>query len=42
MASTCDGSEEVARFTLAFEHLRAQPLPPAATMRLIEEIAADT
>ena len=36
------GSDEVARYTLAFEHLRATALSPAATMRLIEEIAADT
>ena len=36
------GSEEVARYALAFEHLRAAALSPAATMRLIEEIAANT
>jgi hypothetical protein len=36
------GSEEVARYALAFEHLRAVALSPAATMRLIEEIAANT
>ncbi len=34
------GSEEVARYALAFEHLRAAALSPAATTRLIEEIAA--
>ena len=37
-----DGEEEVARYTLAFEHLRATALPTAVTASLIEEIAADT
>ncbi len=37
-----DGEEEVARYTLAFEHLRAAALPTAATVSLIEGIAADT
>ena len=37
-----DGEEEVARYTLAFEHLRATALPTAATVSLIEGIAADT
>ena len=37
-----DGEDEVARYTLAFEHLRAIALPTAATVSLIEEIAADT
>ena len=36
------GSEEVARYTLAFEHLRAAAFSPAATMSLIEEVAAST
>jgi len=36
------GSEEVARYALAFEHLRAVALSPAATVGLIEEIAANT
>ena len=36
------GNEEVARYTVAFEHLRAAAFSPAATMRLIEEIAANT
>jgi hypothetical protein len=31
----------VARYALAFKHLRAAALSPAATMRLIEEIAAN-
>jgi hypothetical protein len=35
------GAEEVARYALAFKHLRAAALSPAATMRLIEEIAAN-
>lgn len=33
--------EEVARYTLAFEHLRASALSTAATVRLIEQVAAD-
>ena len=37
-----DGEDEVARYTLAFEHLRATALSTAATVSLIEEIAADT
>jgi hypothetical protein len=37
-----DGEDEVARYTLAFEHLRATALSTAATVTLIEEIAADT
>ena len=37
-----DGEEEVARYTLAFEHLRAAALATAATVSLIEGIAADT
>lgn len=36
------GSAEVARYTLAFEHLRATALSTAATRGLIEEIAAET
>ena len=36
------GSDEVARYTLAFEHLRATALSTAATRSLIEEIAAET
>jgi hypothetical protein len=36
------GSEVVAQYALAFEHLRAAALSPAAAMRLIEEIAANT
>jgi len=36
------GGDEVARYTRAFEHLRATALSTGATMRLIEEIAADT
>lgn len=34
--------EEVARYRLAFEHLRATALPTGATRGLIEEIAANT
>ena len=37
-----DGEDEVARYTLALEHLRATALSTAATVSLIEEIAADT
>ena len=37
-----DGEDEVARYTLAFEHLRATALPTVATVSLIKEIAADT
>src|SRR6266699_62576 len=34
-------ADEVARYTLVFEHLRASALPTTATMRLIEEVARD-
>ena len=36
------GGEEVARYALAFEHLRAAACSPAATIRLIEGIAVST
>lgn len=35
-------ADEVARYTLVFEHLRASALSTAATVRLIEEVARDT
>jgi transcriptional regulator with XRE-family HTH domain len=34
--------DEVARYTLSFEHLRASALSTAATVRLIEEVARET
>src|SRR6266571_4785044 len=37
-----ESSDEVARYTLVFEHLRASALSTAATVRLIEEVARDT
>jgi transcriptional regulator with XRE-family HTH domain len=37
-----ESAEEVARYTLVFEHLRASALSTSATMRLIEERARDT
>ncbi len=37
-----ESTDEVARYTLVFEHLRASALSTAATMRLIEEVARDT
>jgi Domain of unknown function (DUF5753) len=37
-----ESTDEVARYTLVFEHLRATALSPAATVRLIEEVARDT
>jgi transcriptional regulator with XRE-family HTH domain len=37
-----ESAEEVARYTLSFEHLRASALSTAATVRLIEEVARDT
>ncbi|MGA2830795.1 MAG: helix-turn-helix transcriptional regulator [Streptosporangiaceae bacterium] len=37
-----DSEDEVARYTLAFEHLRATALSTAATVSLIEEVAAET
>lgn len=36
-----DSADEVARYTLVFEHLRASALPPTATTRLIDEVATD-
>ena len=35
-------ADEVARYTLVFEHLRASALSTAATVRLIEEVTRDT
>jgi transcriptional regulator with XRE-family HTH domain len=35
-------ADEVARYTLVFEHLRASALSTAATVRLIDEVARDT
>jgi transcriptional regulator with XRE-family HTH domain len=35
-------TDEVARYTLVFEHLRASALSTAATVRLIEEVTRDT
>jgi len=35
-------ADEVARYTLVFEHLRASALPTTATMRMIEEVAGET
>jgi transcriptional regulator with XRE-family HTH domain len=37
-----ESADEVARYTLSFEHLRASALSTAATVRLIEEVARDT
>ena len=37
-----ESADEVARYTLVFEHLRASALSTAATVRLIEEVARDT
>jgi transcriptional regulator with XRE-family HTH domain len=37
-----ESADEVARYTLSFEHLRASALPTAATVHLIEEVARDT
>jgi transcriptional regulator with XRE-family HTH domain len=37
-----ESAEEVARYILVFEHLRATALSTLATMRLIEEVARDT
>ena len=37
-----ESAEEVARYTLVFDHLRASALSTAATVRLIEEVARDT
>jgi transcriptional regulator with XRE-family HTH domain len=36
-----ESSDEVARYTLVFEHLRASALSTPATMRLIDEVAKD-
>ncbi len=37
-----ESADEVARYTLVFEHLRASALSTAATVRLIQEVARDT
>jgi len=37
-----ESADEVARYTLVFEHLRASALSTVATVRLIEEVARDT
>jgi Domain of unknown function (DUF5753) len=37
-----ESADEVARYSLVFEHLRATALSPPATVRLIEEVARDT
>jgi len=37
-----ESADEVARYNLVFEHLRATALSTAATVRLIEEVARDT
>ena len=37
-----DTADEVARYTLVFEHLRASALSTAATARLIQEVARKT
>ncbi len=37
-----ESADEVARYTLVFEHLRASALSTSATVRLIEEVARDT
>lgn len=37
-----ESADEVARYTLVFEHLRASALSTAATVRLIDEVARDT
>jgi transcriptional regulator with XRE-family HTH domain len=37
-----ESADEVARYTLVFEHLRASALSTAATARLIDEVARDT
>lgn len=37
-----ESADEVARYSLVFEHLRASALSTAATVRLIEEVARDT
>ncbi|HEV2376234.1 MAG TPA: helix-turn-helix transcriptional regulator [Streptosporangiaceae bacterium] len=37
-----ESADEVARYTLVFEHLRASALSTAATVRLIEEVDRDT
>jgi len=37
-----ESAEEVARYILVFEHLRASALSTTATVRLIEEVARDT
>ncbi len=37
-----ESADEIARYTLVFEHLRASALSTAATVRLIEEVARDT
>jgi transcriptional regulator with XRE-family HTH domain len=37
-----ESADEVARYTLSFEHLRASALSTAATVRLIDEVARDT
>jgi transcriptional regulator with XRE-family HTH domain len=37
-----ESADEVARYSLVFEHLRASALSTAATVRLIEEVTRDT
>ncbi len=37
-----ESTEEVARYTLVFEHLRASALPTAATVRFIDKVARNT
>ncbi|HLQ53969.1 MAG TPA: DUF5753 domain-containing protein [Streptosporangiaceae bacterium] len=37
-----ESADEVARYTLVFEHLRASALSTSATVRLIDEVARDT
>jgi transcriptional regulator with XRE-family HTH domain len=37
-----ESTDEVARYSLVFEHLRASALSTAATVRLIEEVTRDT
>ncbi len=37
-----ESADEVARYTLVFEHLRASALSTPATMHLVDEVAKDT
>lgn len=36
-----DGEDDVARYSLIFQHLRAAALPPAESARLIQDVARD-